>query len=118
VSSALLSLQQLLGKLRVSVVPLPQCLLTRVVPTSWSYFLGRRGGAIVARCAAAVTMVAVGNSNNIRVVCRFRPQNRVEQESNGRPIVQFSDDGTAVALDVRAGDRSATIKPAPREAPM
>ena len=39
--------------------------------------------------------------NNIRVVCRFRPQNRMELENAGQPVVQIGDDGKAIALDVR-----------------
>lgn len=39
-------------------------------------------------------------ANTIKVVARFRPQNRVELESGGQPIVKFEGDDT-VKIDVR-----------------
>lgn len=39
-------------------------------------------------------------SNTIKVVARFRPQNKVELASGGLPIVKFEGDDT-VAIDVR-----------------
>ncbi len=38
-------------------------------------------------------------SNSIKVVARFRPQNRIELESGGQPIVKFENSDTC-ALDV------------------
>lgn len=38
-------------------------------------------------------------ANTIKVVARFRPQNRVELESGGQPIVKFEGDDT-VKIDV------------------
>jgi len=35
-----------------------------------------------------------GGGNNIKVVARFRPQNRIEVANNGQPIVQFESDDT------------------------
>jgi kinesin family protein 5 len=31
----------------------------------------------------------MSNANSIKVVARFRPQNRIEIESGGQPIVSF-----------------------------
>jgi kinesin family member 5 len=39
-------------------------------------------------------------SNSIKVVARFRPQNRTEIELGGEPIVRFETEDTC-ALDVR-----------------
>jgi len=39
-------------------------------------------------------------SNSIKVVARFRPQNRTEIELGGQPIVQFESEDTCV-LEVR-----------------
>jgi len=39
-------------------------------------------------------------SNSIKVVARFRPQNRREIEAGGQPIVTFDADDTCT-LDVR-----------------
>jgi len=36
----------------------------------------------------------------IKVVCRFRPQNRIENDNNGHPIVSFSEDNVTVSLEV------------------
>lgn len=38
-------------------------------------------------------------SNSIKVVARFRPQNRIELEVGGQPIVEFESDDTC-KLDV------------------
>ncbi len=38
-------------------------------------------------------------SNSIKVVARFRPQNRIELDSGGLPIVKFENNDTC-ALDV------------------
>ena len=51
--------------------------------------------------------------NNIRVVCRFRPQNRMELENAGQPVVQIGEDGMAISLDVRPA-RLALSCPVPR----
>lgn len=42
---------------------------------------------------------AMSSSNTIKVVARFRPQNRIELESGGQPIVKFDGDDT-VKIDV------------------
>lgn len=34
------------------------------------------------------------SANSIKVVARFRPQNRVELESGGKPIVEFNSEET------------------------
>lgn len=39
------------------------------------------------------------SANSIKVVARFRPQNRVELESGGKPIVSFDGEDTCT-LDV------------------
>lgn len=46
----------------------------------------------------------MSGANTIKVVARFRPQNRVENESGGQPIVKFEGDDT-VTIDVRAYHR-------------
>lgn len=51
-----------------------------------------------------------GANNSIKVVARFRPQNKVELESGGQPIVAFDAEDTCT-LDVRAHTR-AMHKPA------
>lgn len=38
-------------------------------------------------------------SNSIKVVARFRPQNRIENEQGGLPVVRFEADDTC-AIDV------------------
>lgn len=38
-------------------------------------------------------------SNSIKVVARFRPQNRIELEAKGQPIVEFESEDTC-RLDV------------------
>lgn len=40
------------------------------------------------------------SGNNIKVVCRFRPQNKLEIKEGGVPIVEISEDGTGVSLKV------------------
>lgn len=40
------------------------------------------------------------SGNNIKVVCRFRPQNSLEIREGGVPIIEITD-GTAVQLKVR-----------------
>ena len=39
-------------------------------------------------------------SNSIKVVARFRPQNRIEIDSGGQPIVRFDGEDTCT-VDVR-----------------
>ncbi|CAO3691397.1 unnamed protein product [Rhizopus stolonifer] len=38
------------------------------------------------------------SGNNIKVVCRFRPQNKLEIKEGGVPIIEISEDGTGVTL--------------------
>ncbi|KAF9357105.1 hypothetical protein BGX34_009598 [Mortierella sp. NVP85] len=38
-------------------------------------------------------------SNNIKVVCRFRPQNALEIREGGQPVVTFDDNGQSVKVD-------------------
>ncbi|ORZ02025.1 kinesin heavy chain [Lobosporangium transversale] len=38
-------------------------------------------------------------SNNIKVVCRFRPQNALEIREGGQPIVSFDDNGQSVKVE-------------------
>ncbi|KAL9556454.1 hypothetical protein MBANPS3_001847 [Mucor bainieri] len=38
------------------------------------------------------------SGNNIKVVCRFRPQNKLEIREGGVPIVEISEDGTGISL--------------------
>ncbi|KAG0300319.1 hypothetical protein BGZ98_009269 [Dissophora globulifera] len=38
-------------------------------------------------------------SNNIKVVCRFRPQNALEIREGGQPIVTFDDNGQSVKVE-------------------
>lgn len=40
------------------------------------------------------------SGNNIKVVCRFRPQNKLEIREGGVPIIEISEDGTGVSLKV------------------
>ncbi|KAG1450733.1 hypothetical protein G6F56_008260 [Rhizopus delemar] len=37
-------------------------------------------------------------SNNIKVVCRFRPQNSIELREGGVPIIEMDDEGTQIGL--------------------
>ena len=39
------------------------------------------------------------SESNIKVVCRFRPQNRIENENNGKIVVEFPDEQN-VSLEV------------------
>jgi kinesin family protein 5 len=41
------------------------------------------------------------NSNNIKVVCRFRPQNSHELEYNGKINIQFDEEMIGVKLENR-----------------
>ncbi|OBZ83544.1 Kinesin heavy chain [Choanephora cucurbitarum] len=38
------------------------------------------------------------SGNNIKVVCRFRPQNKLEIKEGGVPIIEISEDGTGVSV--------------------
>ncbi|KAF9436472.1 hypothetical protein BGZ76_003903 [Entomortierella beljakovae] len=38
-------------------------------------------------------------SNNIKVVCRFRPQNSLEIREGGQPVVNFDDNGQSVKVE-------------------
>ncbi|KAI8983999.1 kinesin heavy chain [Mycotypha africana] len=38
------------------------------------------------------------SGNNIKVVCRFRPQNKLEIKEGGVPIIELSEDGTGISL--------------------
>ncbi|KAG0291941.1 hypothetical protein BGZ96_004686 [Linnemannia gamsii] len=38
-------------------------------------------------------------SNNIKVVCRFRPQNSLEIKEGGQPIINYDDNGQTVKVD-------------------
>jgi cell fate regulator YaaT (PSP1 superfamily) len=40
-------------------------------------------------------------SNNVRVVCRFRPQNKNEEEKGGKVIIEVNQEQTSVKLNVR-----------------
>lgn len=40
-------------------------------------------------------------SNNIKVVCRFRPQNSLEIREGGVPILEIDDEGTQLHLKVK-----------------
>ncbi|OIW28414.1 kinesin-domain-containing protein [Coniochaeta ligniaria NRRL 30616] len=50
----------------------------------------------------------MSNSNTIKVVARFRPQNRIEIESGGQPIVSFDGDDTCT-VDSREAQGSFTF---------
>ncbi|KAF3767810.1 kinesin-domain-containing protein [Cryphonectria parasitica EP155] len=50
----------------------------------------------------------MSSANSIKVVARFRPQNRVEIESGGQPIVKFDGDDT-VAIDSKEAQGSFTF---------
>lgn len=39
-------------------------------------------------------------SNNIKVVCRFRPQNALEIREGGVPIIEIDEEGTQIELKV------------------
>lgn len=40
------------------------------------------------------------SGNNIKVVCRFRPQNKMEIREGGVPIIEISENGTGITLKV------------------
>jgi kinesin family protein 5 len=40
------------------------------------------------------------SGNNIKVVCRFRPQNSLEIKEGGKPIIDINEEGTQVGLKV------------------
>lgn len=40
------------------------------------------------------------SGNNIKVVCRFRPQNSLENREGGVPIISIDEEGTNVQLKV------------------
>lgn len=42
------------------------------------------------------------SGNSIKVVCRFRPQNALENREGGTPIIDIGEDGTQVALKVKS----------------
>lgn len=48
-------------------------------------------------------------SNSIKVVARFRPQNRTEVELGGQPIVAFESEDTCV-LDVCCAHTDAQVR--------
>jgi kinesin family protein 5 len=39
-------------------------------------------------------------SNNIKVVCRFRPQNSLEIREGGVPVIEIDEEGTQLQLKV------------------
>lgn len=41
------------------------------------------------------------SGNNIKVVCRFRPQNSLEIREGGVPIISIDDEGTNVTVKVK-----------------
>lgn len=41
------------------------------------------------------------SGNNIKVVCRFRPQNALEIREGGVPIIDIDGEGTQVELKVQ-----------------
>lgn len=41
------------------------------------------------------------SGNNIKVVCRFRPQNSLEIREGGVPIISIDDEGTNVSVKVQ-----------------
>jgi kinesin family protein 5 len=47
-------------------------------------------------------------ANNIKVVARFRPQNRIEIESGGQPIVSFDGSDTCT-VDVSISGATARV---------
>lgn len=40
------------------------------------------------------------SGNNIKVVCRFRPQNALEVREGGVPIIEIDEEGTQVTIKV------------------
>ena len=51
------------------------------------------------------------SGNSIKVVCRFRPQNALENREGGTPIIDIGDDGTQVALKVNSISSSFFLNP-------
>lgn len=49
------------------------------------------------------------SANSIKVVARFRPQNKIELESGGKPIVTFDSEDTCT-LNVRCHDNMITAE--------
>lgn len=47
-------------------------------------------------------------ANSIKVVARFRPQNRIELDSGGKPIVTF-DNAESCTVDVGIGTRKLVV---------
>jgi len=52
----------------------------------------------------------MSSGNTIKVVARFRPQNRVENESGGQPIVKFEGDDS-LTVDVCPSTAVRTLMP-------
>lgn len=52
--------------------------------------------------APTVSSSASGGGNNIKVVARFRPQNKIEKEHGGEPVVQIEGDDTCVITSVES----------------
>ncbi|KAJ1953268.1 hypothetical protein IWQ62_006034, partial [Dispira parvispora] len=48
-------------------------------------------------------------SNNIKVICRFRPQNSVENRNGGVPIVEIDENGESVKVDSKEFQGSFTF---------
>lgn len=48
-------------------------------------------------------------SNNIKVVCRFRPQNSLEIREGGVPVIEIDDEGTQ--LDLKASNSTPPTPP-------
>lgn len=46
---------------------------------------------------------SAGGGNNIKVVARFRPQNKIEKEHGGQPIVQIEGDDTCIITSADTG---------------
>ena len=40
------------------------------------------------------------SGNNIKVVCRFRPQNKLEIREGGVPIIDIADEGSSLKFNV------------------
>ena len=41
------------------------------------------------------------DASKVRVVCRFRPHNRIEETRGGKPCIKINDDNTEVFVKVR-----------------
>lgn len=46
-------------------------------------------------------LIPTMSGNNIKVVCRFRPQNKLEIREGGVPIIDISDEGSSLKFNVR-----------------